>query len=245
MSSKDNDKVSQETPLEEDYLEVANERKQEGNDHFRAGKWNEALVAYRSALNCLPKRPASPRAEKSQLGEDDEGGEPEPTPDLPKAEEDVIDLSSPAVSEVDKEAARLRAVLNANMGACFVKLGDHKEAVKLCTEAIRDDPTYIKARERRAASNDALNTWTSLTSVQEDYEALLKLIDSPSQQSDIRRKLQLLKPRLEAAQKRETDEMLGKLKSLGNSILGNFGLSTDNFKFEPNGSGGYSMNFTR
>ena len=57
--------------------------------------------------------------------------------------------------------------------------------------------------------------------------------------------------------------MLGKLKGLGNSILGtlldynmvagnptlssqgNFGLSTDNFKFEPNGQGGYSMNFTQ
>lgn len=25
--------------------------------------------------------------------------------------------------------------------------------------------------------------------------------------------------------------------------LGKFGLSTDNFKFEPNGQGGYSMNF--
>ena len=33
--------------------------------------------------------------------------------------------------------------------------------------AILDDPTYIKARERRAASNDILNTWTSLTAVQE------------------------------------------------------------------------------
>lgn len=25
--------------------------------------------------------------------------------------------------------------------------------------------------------------------------------------------------------------------------IGNFGLSTDNFKLEPNGQGGYSMNF--
>lgn len=33
--------------------------------------------------------------------------------------------------------------------------------------AILDDPTYIKALERRAASNEILNTWTSLTSVQD------------------------------------------------------------------------------
>ncbi|PPQ89610.1 hypothetical protein CVT25_012355 [Psilocybe cyanescens] len=245
MSSEDNTNCSQETTLVENYLEIASDRKQDGNNHFRAGKWDEALVAYRSALNCLPKRSLSANEVNPLPSEEDgEAGEKQNS-DAPKAEEDVVDISSPAVSETDKEAARLRAVLNANIGACFVKLGDHKEAVKSCTEAIHDDPTYVKARERRAASNDVLNTWTSLTSVQEDYDALLKLINSPSQQSDIKRKLQLLKPRLEAAQKRETDEMLGKLKGLGNSILGNFGLSTDNFKFEPNGAGGYSMNFTR
>jgi len=59
------------------------------------------------------------------------------------------------------------------------------------------------------------------------------------------RSLGLLKPRAEAAQKKETAEMVDKLKGLGNSILGNFGLSTDNFKFEPNGQGGYSVNFSR
>jgi len=57
-------------------------------------------------------------------------------------------------------------------------------------------------------------------------------------------------------------EMVDKLKGLGNSVLGErntpkvgngaeevnagrFGLSTDNFKFEPNGQGGYSLNFAR
>ncbi|PPQ72720.1 hypothetical protein CVT26_003015 [Gymnopilus dilepis] len=257
---------------QEDYLETATERKQHGNDCFRSGNWNEALVAYQSALNCLPKRvekqktrAGDGRSSDEGLRDDEDGGESgkgkgkaaEETPG-----EDVTEISSPSVSEADKQVATLRAVLNANIGACYVKLGDHKEAVKACTEAIQDDPTYVKARERRAASNDILNTWTSLASVQEDYNALLELVKTPAYQADIRRKLERLKPRLEAAQKRETDEMLDKLKGLGNSILGsfsdakysvpqaelvagNFGLSTDNFKFVPNGSGGYSVNFTR
>jgi hypothetical protein len=146
---------------------------------------------------------------------------------------------------------------------------------------LQDDPSYVKALQRRALSNETINTWSSLTSAQEglnipfgvngvdgyhvtDYTKLLTLLPSSSSQvEEIRRTLRRLKPRVEAAQKKETDEMLGKLKGLGNSILGafdarsrlrtlskrtfsgNFGLSTDNFKFEPNGQGGYSMNFSR
>ena len=80
--------------------------------------------------------------------------------------------------------------------------------------------------------------------------------------AEAKRSLRLLEPRIEEAQKREMGEMVDKLKGLGNSVLGErnapkvgsdaeeanagrFGLSTDNFKFEPNGQGGYSLNFSR
>jgi len=237
----------------DDYLEIANERKSEGNECFRAKKWNEALVAYQSGLNCLPKRPS--KLEKnsssaSNLPTSDEtakGTDPSTSNTSVEVDEPAIEIVSPASTEdgSDKECARLRAALNANIGACHVKLGDHKAVVEACSQALLDDPTYTKALERRASSNDTINTWTSLTAAQEDYNSLLKLVTSPSQLMDIRRKLQQLKPRLESAQKQETNEMMDKLKGLGNSLLGNFGLSTDNFKFEPNGQGGYSVNFSR
>jgi len=112
--------------------------------------------------------------------------------------------------------------------------------------ALVEDPKYVKALQRRATSNEIINSWSSLTAAQEDYTALLKLFPPASSQAkETEYSLNRLKPRIEAAQKHETAEMLDKLKGLGNSILGNFGLSTDNFKFEPNGQGGYSMNFSR
>jgi len=209
------------------------------------------LVSYRTGLAHLPSR-KEPRKEKGKgkatevdlLSDDEEDTPAELENSEAQGKEGVGDEQP--VSQTRIECARARAVMNANIGACHVKLGDHKEAVKSCTHAILDDPTYIKALQRRATSNEQINSWTSLTSAQEDYTALLELLPSSSPQVfEVKRSLQLLKPRVEAAQKRETGEMLDKLKGLGNSLLGNFGLSTDNFKFEPNGQGGYSMNFAR
>ncbi|KAJ7655098.1 TPR-like protein [Mycena polygramma] len=224
-------------------LRAAEEFKNEGNDHFRARNWDEALVAYRTGLGRVPKR----RKLEIKPTVDDEDD------DILTSRADGQD-SAPKEEEVpltaeEIECAKARAVLNANIGACFVKLDDHKQAVEACSEALLDDPNYVKALQRRAASNEKINSWSSLTSAQEDYATLLKILPPFTPQTkEIERSQNLLKPRLEAAQKAETAEMLGKLKGIGNSILastGNFGLSTDNFKFEPKGQGGYSMNFTQ
>ncbi len=97
-----------------------------------------------------------------------------------------------------------------------------------------------------------------------DYKTLLETLpaNSPLLRS-VRTASQKLGPRLEQQQKKETDEMLGKLREVGDNILGiyalsaihngaditcqlgRFGLSTNNFQFTPNGQGGYSMNFTQ
>jgi hypothetical protein len=54
-----------------------------------------------------------------------------------------------------------------------------------------------------------------------DYEKLLTLLPASSKEHrDAKRALQAVKPRAEAAQKKEMGEMLDKLKGFGNSILG-------------------------
>ena len=68
--------------------------------------------------------------------------------------------------------------------------GEHKEVVSACTEgqssssvvldliytraALADDPEYVKALQRRASSNEELNTWTSLSSAQEGTYTLYR-----------------------------------------------------------------------
>ena len=54
-------------------------------------------------------------------------------------------------------------------------------------------------------------------------------------------------PELETLQKEKfekmKDEVVGNLKNLGNSVLGYFGMSVDNFKMQQNQDGTYNMNY--
>jgi len=79
-----------------------------------------------------------------------------------------------------------------------------------------------------------------------DYTTLLALLSNTSPHVlAIRRALSSLPSRIKVQQEKEKDEMLGKLKELGNGILGKFGLSTDMFKFDQQEGGGYNMRFER
>ncbi|KAK9461692.1 uncharacterized protein V1516DRAFT_249569 [Lipomyces oligophaga] len=151
-----------------------------------------------------------------------------------------------ALKTCPKYLSEPRSIIYANIGACFLKLDNLQECVKSCTQALKLDPTYVKALMRRATANDSIGSWSALQSASEDYSAVINLSPSSSSTSKAATiAMAKLKPRLESAQKQETAEMLGKLKDLGNSILKPFGFSTDNFKLQPDGKGGYSMNFQK
>ncbi|PPJ56902.1 hypothetical protein CBER1_02278 [Cercospora berteroae] len=106
----------------------------------------------------------------------------------------------------------------------------------------------IKLLLRRAKAKTELAGWANLQAADEDYRILL----SPTMQpclspTDLRfakEAVRALAPKLNEAKEKEMGEMVDKLKGLGNSVLGMFGMSTDNFQFvKDEKTGGYSMNF--
>jgi len=125
---------SNDTKRSQDCLEYADQMKAEGNDHFRAGRWEEALASYRVGLGRLPKRKMK-EAPKRRTRDDD------PTFDIEQEHDTVFGKESskaqgkkPEESPMSEESAepeaiaeedpyaQPRAVLNANIAACFMKL---------------------------------------------------------------------------------------------------------------------------
>jgi hypothetical protein len=101
-------------------LRYAEELKAEGNDHYRAGSWKEALAAYRSGLGGLPARIKKKRQEDLQAADAD-------SPKSPVEEEEEEDQQDTQITDgenVDEhdEYSKTRAALHANIAACYVKL---------------------------------------------------------------------------------------------------------------------------
>ncbi|CAH0058560.1 unnamed protein product [Clonostachys solani] len=107
----------------------------------------------------------------------------------------------------------------------------------------------IKALLRRSRAHAQSGTWSSLAAAEADYRELEKLPSgtlTPADARTVRVQLRELPPRVKEAQERETAEMWGKLKDLGNGLLKPFGLSTENFQMvKDENTGGYSMNFNQ
>ncbi|KAG8736055.1 hypothetical protein FRC10_009859, partial [Ceratobasidium sp. 414] len=189
-------------------IESAEASKAEGNKLYVNDKWEEAKQSYSHGLTRVPKRKPPPSSSVPS----------NPTPKTKEgpAREEGEKVEAPPPTELEKRAASLRAQLNCNIGACCVRINDHEGAVKA---SLLDDPKYVKALQRRASSNESIGSWSALSSAESDYTTLLEILP-PSSQPPIRLALVRLKPRVEEAKERETGEMMGKLKDIGDSILG-------------------------
>ena len=76
-----------------------------------------------------------------------------------------------------------------------------------------------------------------------DLDKVLEL--SPDAYSYIQKRKELAK-KIDERNEKLKEEMIGKLKDVGNKILGKFGMSLDNFKMVPDpNTGGYNIKFEK
>lgn len=131
-----------------------------------------------------------------------------------------------------------RSVLFANRAAAKTKLNFKPSAIDDCTKAIEHNPMYLKALLRRATLYEEAD---KLDESLEDFKKILELdpANVEAKAAQVR-----LGPKIQERNERLKEEMMGKLKDLGNMILRPFGLSTQNFEMQQDPStGSYSINF--
>ncbi|KAK7292997.1 hypothetical protein RJT34_15857 [Clitoria ternatea] len=137
-------------------------------------------------------------------------------------------------------SVEIRSICHANRAVCFLKLGKYEDTTKECTKALELNPAYVKALLRRGEAHEKLDHFEEAIA---DMKKILEIDPSNDQARKTIRRLEPL-----AAEKREKmkEEMIVKLKEMGNSVLGRFGMSVDNFKAvkDPN-TGSYSISFQR
>eukprot|EP00898_Chlorokybus_atmophyticus_P004709 jgi/Chlat1/5239/Chrsp33S05086 len=131
-----------------------------------------------------------------------------------------------------------RAIYHCNRAACLLQMEQYANAAKECSSAIKIDASYVKAYIRRANAYEKLD---DIDKVYEDWKKVKELDPGNKQAIATVHKLE---PRVMELREKQKEEMMGKLKDLGNTVLGKFGLSLDNFKTikDPN-TGSYSVSF--
>jgi tetratricopeptide (TPR) repeat protein len=142
------------------------------------------------------------------------------------------------------------AILYSNRGLCFMKMNEDKKAIENFSLSISIDNKFVKAYVNRMLINNKIGEYIDsldgnyfFNNQFKDFNKI-KELDYRVYQT-YRHLEQELNYKAEKKKKEMTDEVMGKLKDVGNSFLGMFGMSTDNFKLQPNGGGGYSIQFQK
>ncbi|KAJ1638154.1 hypothetical protein T492DRAFT_947048 [Pavlovales sp. CCMP2436] len=194
---------------------------------------------------------AGPAADGEEA-EDDEGeGEGEPAFDLLKAQDAkalgnarfaagewqlALDAYTEALMWAPSDAEE-RAVYFCNRAACFLKMEQWETAEGDCTAALEVQPRYVKALSRRLQACEAQE---KLSNALADAKMLAEIEQSAQARATVTRLEKKEAEKLE----REKEEMMGKLKDLGNMFLGNFGMSMNNFKaVQDEGTGSYNISY--
>ena len=240
---------------------AASNLKSNGNARFARMAFGDALDAYEEAIGLLEKATTTGGAKKRREEEEEEeeaasDKREEETPTAKRSEEEEEEEEQKRTIGTTKAPTKtelLLATLHANAGACLMKQEKFEECVGRCSKAIDLHPLYGKAYARRAQAYEKLD---DVERALEDYERAVEIEEKVNEESEDERKrarksahrekVNLLKPKVDAKREETKKEMFKQLRSLGDMVLGNFGLSCDNFKAEKDeNTGGYSLKFVQ
>lgn len=120
------------------------------------------------------------------------------------------------------------------MAICYSGLNDYEKVIEFATKSLEFNPEYNKALINRAKAHENLKQYEE--SLNDFKKVSLK---DPS----FEYKVKELEKKNEIDMEEKKKELFSNLKSFGNTILGKFGLSTDNFKLNQNEGGSYNISF--
>ncbi|XP_058122857.1 tetratricopeptide repeat protein 1 [Anopheles ziemanni] len=149
-----------------------------------------------------------------------------------------VDMYTKALRLCPLDCKEDRAILYANRAAAKAKVDRKLSAIEDCTKAIEYNPKYLKALMRRA------NLYEETDKLDESLEDFRKVSELDPVNGEARAAETRLPPKIAERNEHLKEEMMGKLKDLGNMILRPFGLSTGNFEMKQDPqTGSYSINF--
>ena len=235
---------------QEEETDTAEAFKQQGNDQFKQGNYLEAYDMYTEAINAC----TGTFTAEEILGQRDAFLEAEREKALSR--QSMEDRSRGKDKEEKKEAEKPKpipqfelppqpngeklAVYYCNRAATLIHMDRLDDAIKDCDVAVLLNPLYLKGFVRRSSAFEKMdNTDEALR----DAKKALQL--EPSNVA-LHRNVARLQKIEDARLEKLKAETMDKLKDLGNSILGNFGLSLNNFQAvqDPN-TGSYSISFNQ
>lgn len=258
------DKALAELPIYLDY-ELAVLQSNIAACYLQLRDWKEAIDSAERGLENLEKELPMPKPKgnstKDKSNQQNEKEQNKTSDASSNGEREIIELPDDDDEEATAEALRklnisdqrkadvlrIRAKLLLRRARAKVSICDEPAKTTSVELNADTDESSQKPQERSGMFENG-SQWSNLSTALADYQTLstpeyFRTLPAQDQKTVIGM-LRSLPPRVEAAKKREVDEMMGKLKELGNGILKPFGLSTDMFKMtqDPN-TGGWSMNF--